>query len=119
MTGRRRAGGPARRRASHKQRQLCTQVARSVGLTLVSECDDEVLQNMTVAAVEPAAGNRLAVTLEVHPPGSELSRDEVLERLELHRARIVEEVARAVHRRNVPELTFWVVKAGEPSDEPA
>ncbi len=82
---------------------------------MVGECDDEVLQNMTVAAVEPASGNRLVVTLEVHSPGSELTRDEVLERLELHRPRIVDEVASAVHRRNVPELTFWVVKAGEPS----
>ncbi len=115
MTRRRRTGGPARGRAAHKQSQLCTQIARSIGSTWVGECDDEVLQNMTVTAVEPAAGNRLVVTLEVHPPGSELTRDEVLERLELHRPRIVDEIARAVHRRSLPELTFWVVKAGEPS----
>jgi len=99
-----------RGRKSAKIGRLCAQIRRTIDLTLAGDCEDEVLQNMTVQSVEPAPGNRVAVVFEVHPPGSELDKAEVLERLEAARPLLVSEIARSVERRSIPELTFWVVK---------
>ena len=93
-------------------RQLCSQIKRAIELTLMGDIEDEVLQNTSVHSVEPAPGNRLVVTLTVHPPGSKMAKEEVLRRLEQHRGTIVSEVSRAVTRRALPELTFWLIKEG-------
>lgn len=94
-----------------KTGRLCAQIRRTIDLTLAGDCRDEVLQNMTVRSVEPAPGNRVEVVLEVHSPGSELDKSEVLARLEAARPLIVSEIARSVERRSIPELSFWVVRA--------
>jgi ribosome-binding factor A len=93
-----------------KLRQLCTQIGRAIDLTLQGDCDDEVLQNTSVHSVEPAAGNRILVTLVVHAPGSDLPKAEVMDRLERHRHVLMREIERAVSRRSVPEITFWLIK---------
>jgi len=99
--------------------QLCAQVGRAIDLALVGECEDEVLQNLSVRSVEPAPGNRLLVTLDVHPPGAEMSREAVLARVEAARGVLVQEAVYATSRRSLPELSFWVVKAEElPPPEP-
>ena len=103
----RRGGGQDER----KLRQLCSQIGRAIDLTLVGDCEDEVLQNMSVESVEPASGNRLNVTLQVRPPGSEMDKNEVMTRLEQHRPLLIQEILRAVTRRNIPEISFWIVKA--------
>lgn len=94
-----------------RTRRLCAQIQRTLDLTLAGDCEDEVLQNMTVRSVEPAAGNRLEVVFDVHSPGSELPKEEVLARLEAARPLLLSEIARAVERRGIPELSFWVVRA--------
>lgn len=109
-----RRGPPGR--DDRKTRQLCAQIARAIELTLLGDCDDEVLQNTSVESVEPAPGNRLLVTLAVHPPGADLTREEVLARVEAHRGLIVSEAARAVTRRALPELSFWVIRARETTE---
>lgn len=103
--------------AGRKMAQLCSQIRRTLDMTLMGDFEDEVLQNMTVESVEPAAGNRLTVVFAVHPPGSELAKDDVLARLEAARPVLLEEVARAVSRRSIPEMSFWVVKAGDDRPE--
>src|SRR5690606_29493193 len=116
---RRRGGGrPTDAHRDRKQRQLAAQIARSIETTLLGESRDEVLQNMSVASVEPAPGNRMIVTLTVHPPGTALSREEVLARLEAHRRLLVERVAQDISRRIVPELSFWVVREGPAAAAP-
>ncbi len=97
-----------------KMLQLCAAIRRTLELTLVGDFEDEVLQNMSIESVEPVAGNRVQVMFMVHPPGSELEKSEVLARLEAARPHMIEEIARAVNRRSLPELTFWVIKEGEP-----
>ncbi len=101
-----------------KQMQLAAQIGRSIEMTLVGECEDEVLQNLSVQSVEPATGNRMLVTLEVHPPGSERPREEVLALLESARPLIVRRATEDVSRRSLPELSFWVVLAAEGDGEP-
>ncbi len=118
--GRGRSGGPRRRQPGasggppghieRKRAQLAAQIGRSIEATLVGECEDEVLQNISVESVKPASGNRMLVTLIVHPPGTELGREDVLARLEAQRNLIVDRIAQDVTRRALPELSFWVVR---------
>ena len=86
--------------------QLCRQVARTLGEALAG-CADEVLQNLHVVGVVPAAGGgRLLVTLATSRPD---------DRTERHLARayglLRSEVAAAINRRRTPELVFRVVGA--------
>ena len=111
MRGAAERGAPPTAHQTRKLAQLASQIGRSIEATLVGECRDEVLQNLSVESVEPAAGNRMVVTLAIHPPGDALPREEVLARVEAHRPLLVEHVLRDVSRRSVPQLTFWVVPA--------
>lgn len=99
--------------------QLAAQIRRSIESTLVGECTDEVLQNISVEGVEPAAGNRMNVTLMVHAPGDALEKTEVMQRLEAWRPLLVRRVAEDVHRRAVPDLTFWFVREPKDGGDPA
>lgn len=98
-----------------KQLQLAAQIRRSLESTLVGECTDEVLQNISVESVEPAPGHRMIVMLMVHAPGTERSREEVMGLVEASRPLLVRRVAEDVNRRSLPELTFWLVR--EPDAE--
>lgn len=106
---------------ARKELQLAAQIARSVESTLLGECEDEVLQNLSVDAVEPAPGNRMLVRLLVHAPGNRLSRDEVLARLDGVRPLLTARAQADASRRALPELTFWLVRAPDddavPSDD--
>ncbi|MFO1053518.1 MAG: hypothetical protein U1F36_14995 [Planctomycetota bacterium] len=111
MSGARRHGDP------RKQLQLAAQIRRSLESTLIGECTDEVLQNISVESVEPADGNRFRVTMMVHPPGAALPKEEVMRLLEDSRPLLVHRVAEDIHRRAVPELVFWLVRAPDaPTD---
>ena len=98
--------------------QLAAQIGRSIESTLVGECPDEVLQNIRVERVEPAAGNRMIVTLSVQLPGAALPKEQVLARLEAWRGRILDRLAQDVQRRGLPELSFWVVRDPDASPPP-
>jgi ribosome-binding factor A len=102
-----------------KALQLAAQIGRSIESTLVGECRDQVLQNTSVEKVEPASGNRLLVTLRVHPPGSALDKVEVLARLEAQRGLILDRLFRDVNRRSLPELSFWLIRDPETAAGPA
>ena len=100
MTGRRR--GPGR-----KSLQLCEQVAQTLSLVLASECDDAVLRDLLVSEVVPAPdASHLLVTLRLAPSAEAWSAAEVLERLERQSTRLRAEIASAIHRRRVPQLTY-------------
>lgn len=98
---------PGRRGApGRKSLQLCEQVAQTLSGVL-GECDDDVLRDLLVTSVVPAPdASRLLVTLTAAPSASSLDIAEVLQRLEQQRARLRAEVAAAIHRRRVPELTY-------------
>lgn len=97
---------------SHKAQQLCAQVRRSLELTLMGECSDELLQTMTVEKVEPAPDDKhLRATLSVMDPDEGLDKTKVMARLEAARPILMAEVARAISRRKVPEIHFEVIRA--------
>ena len=92
---------------NRKALQLCGQVARTLGVVL-GECGDEVLRNLTVAAVDPAPdSSRLLVT--VYSLEGSTDQEAVVERLGRAYGLLRGEVAAAIHRRKVPELTFRIV----------
>jgi ribosome-binding factor A len=100
-----RRGGPGR-----KSLQLCEQVARTLGIVLASECDDDVLRDAMVTEVIPAPdASCLLVTLAPYPSAEAWSPVAVLERVHRHARHLRAEVAAAINRRKTPELIYRVM----------
>lgn len=100
---------PARRnRNEHKSSQLCAQVALAVSDGL-AQCMDDLLQSLVVESVLPApTTSRLLVTVYSFEDG--IDPRQILDRLAEVRGILRDEVAAAIHRRRVPELSFRVVE---------
>ena len=91
----------------HKAMQLSRQVERAITMALAGECNDDILRELTVDAVEPAgASSQLIVRLRIPPA---LALPDVLERLDRHAATLRCIVAAAICRKRVPTLTFICV----------
>ena len=91
--------------------QLCSQVARTLGEAFAA-CADEVLRDLHVVGVVPAAGGgRLLVTLAANPAAPIRPDDLVEQHLARARGLLRSEVASAINRRRTPELIFRVVGA--------
>jgi ribosome-binding factor A len=98
-----------RKAANRKARQLCAQVAETLSFVLQAECNDEVLRDVLVEAVEPAPDStRLLVTVAPSPAAGALDAAQVREHLLQAYGKLRSEVAMAIHRRKVPELVFAV-----------
>jgi ribosome-binding factor A len=101
--------------ANRKARQLCGEVSRTLGSILAGECADEVLRDLLVVSVVPAPNSsRLLVTVSrgtEPPPEDAVPR--ILEHLERARGLLRTEMAAALHRRRVPDLTFRVLRSSE------
>jgi ribosome-binding factor A len=96
-------------RGGRKTRQLCRQVERTLNYVLAGECDDDLLRDFTVIAVEPAPdAARLLVTVSPNLPGA-YQIAEVLEHLQAASPMLRSLVAASIHRKRAPELTFRVV----------
>lgn len=101
----------ARKKGGRKTHQLCGQVAEALHYALAAVCNDDVLRDMGVLAVQPAPDEaRLLVTISPLLPGLHETTD-VLGRLQLCLPRLRHEVAAAIHRKKVPELAFRVVQS--------
>jgi ribosome-binding factor A len=117
----RRAAGPwdplrerqPRQDTGRKARQLCRQVADTLGLVLAGECQDEVLQNLLVLAVDPAPdASRLLVTLGLDLADGTVTPADVLSRLDRAAGWLRSEIATAIHRKRTPQLAYRVVASG-------
>lgn len=96
---------------NRKAWQLCRQVAETLQPVLAGETGDEVLREVLVESVVPAPNSsRLLVTV-VLAPDCPHNQAEVLEHLFRSLPRLRCEVARAIHRRKTPELTFRLAGA--------
>ncbi|MBI1918686.1 MAG: ribosome-binding factor A [Planctomycetes bacterium] len=96
--------GPGR-----KVLQLCGEVARTLNGAFADSAD-EVLRDLAVVAVTPAPNStRLLVTVGAAGSGRVEDAERVLERLHQAAARLRTEVAAAINRRRVPELSFRVL----------
>jgi ribosome-binding factor A len=92
--------------ANRKALQLSGQVMDTLAYALAWECRDEVLQDLVIVSVTPAPNSsRLLVTVR-QPP--DCDPDVVLEHLQRATGMLRAEVAAAIHRKCVPELTFQI-----------
>ena len=104
------------REAGRKARQLCSQVADTLNYVLAGECDDELLQNVCVLAVNPAPNtSRLLVTVSLCVPDPNADVVQVLEHLSRATGMLRCEVAAAIHRRRTPQLLFQWANPGTES----
>ena len=108
--------GMNRHRQSRKAKQLCRQVAETLGLVLSGDCRDEILQSLQVVSVVPAPNtSRLLVTVAADVPDAQLDRGSIIERLHAQSGRLRSEVAASINRKRVPVLVFEVLVSPPPS----
>jgi ribosome-binding factor A len=101
----------ARKKGGRKTLQLCGQVAEALNYAFAAVCNDDVLRELAVVAVQPAPDeSRLLVTVEPALSGP-CDPPKVLAHLQQALGKLRSEVATSIHRKKVPELTFCVVPA--------
>lgn len=104
-----------RKVSPRKLAQLCSQIRRALQMAVLGTVEDETFIDLEVHTVEP--GNdpgRVRVVFFHHDASVELN--EVRRRVEAARGLWTAEVARAIHRRKVPELVFEVHRPS-PTDD--
>jgi ribosome-binding factor A len=102
----------ARKKGGRKTQQLCRQVAEALHYGFAGVCHDDVLRELAVVAVQPAPDeSRLLVTVGPALPGP-CEPAQVLTHLHQALGKLRTEVAAAIHRKKVPELTFRVWTEG-------
>jgi ribosome-binding factor A len=102
--------GGQREKENRKAKQLCRQVAETLGQVLSGEMGDEVLRGLRVASVVPAPdSSRLLVTLCVERSPEPFDRTVVERKLAACQGRLRGEVAAAITRRKAPALAFAVI----------
>ena len=95
---------------NRKALQLCGQVAQTLQAVLTGECGDDLLRELQVESVVPAPNSsRLLVTLTLAVSRSAATVKEVLARLQQAQGQLRAEVAAAINRRRVPELTYRLI----------
>lgn len=92
------------RHLEHKTNQLCRQVQRALNLSLAELGADPVLDQLFVELVTPAPGCGHLVVHFVVPDDRAIS--DVLSSLGREATRLRAQVARAVSRKQAPELSF-------------
>jgi ribosome-binding factor A len=98
------------RKGDRKVRQLCSQVAETLGLVLSGECADDLLQSLQIVAVDPAPdASQLLVTVRAGMPGETIDPDDATERLTEIMGKLRCEVAAAITRKRAPKLIFRVL----------
>jgi hypothetical protein len=105
---RERARGSPPRGSDRKARQLCAQVAETLGDVLAGQSGDDALRSVYVVSVVPAPNaGRLLVTVAPLPGAGEgLDPARVIEQLQHASARLRCAVAAAITRRRAPVLDY-------------
>ncbi len=100
-------------RKSHKQQQLCSQVAQTISLSL-GDSRDQRLHDLVVQSVVPAPDGSRLLVIVVPSKGVELhSLDDLLGALEGAHTWLRRQVAAEIHRKRAPDLIFQVLPPWE------
>jgi len=96
-------------RPDHRVRSLCRQAQEAVLLAMAEVGLDSRLDGTFVASVDPAPGpERLLVTVVAPPQATTEAIEAAFAALAELRPALRAEVARAIHRKRVPDLAFRV-----------
>jgi ribosome-binding factor A len=99
----------ARKKCGRKTQQLCAQVTEALNYAFAAVCNDHLLRELAVLAVEPAPNeSRLLVTVGPTLPGP-FDAKQVMAHVQRALGKLRSEVATAINRKKVPELAFSVV----------
>jgi ribosome-binding factor A len=97
------------RKFNRKALQLCSQVSKALGQALAWEMADDLLNCLMVESVVPAPdSSHLLVTVSLPALPNAENSETVLDRLHRSKGKLRAEVAVAIHRRRVPDLSFRV-----------
>jgi ribosome-binding factor A len=97
-------------RSSHRDRSLCRQAQEALLLALAEATADPRLDGAWIASVDPAPGSaRLIVSVVLSKTASTIDAKVALAALDEMKPWLRSEVARAIHRKRVPELAFRLV----------
>lgn len=100
-------------RPDHRVRSLCRQAQEAVFLAMAEIGFDSRLDGTYVASVDPAPGPaRLLVTVVVPPEATADAIEAAFAALAELKPALRGEVARAIHRKRVPDLAFRVAVDG-------
>jgi ribosome-binding factor A len=100
---------PGGKKGGRKTRQLCGQVAEALNYALGAVCNDDLLRDCVVVAVQAAPNEgRLLVTVAPALPGP-FDADAVLAGLQRAIGKLRAKIAAAITRKRVPELAFRVL----------
>ncbi len=93
----------------HKAQQLAAQVRRALDHALMTLCDDEILENVSVDTVTPTPDeSRMTVVFVAHGDAMTLGREAVTARLEAARPEFMRHTTEAISRKRPPELVITV-----------
>jgi ribosome-binding factor A len=105
-------------RPDHRVHSLCRQAQEAVSLAFAEAVADVRLDGAWVASVDPAPGPGHLLVSVVLPPGADGDAvDAAWAALREMTPWVRSEVARAIHRKRVPELSFRVVVEAEAKHE--
>jgi ribosome-binding factor A len=114
LDGGERKGVRAGRHGEHKARQLCRQAQRALNLALAERGSDPDLGEIYVEDVTPAPGCGHLLVHFVAPAGRPLP--DVLASLRREAPWLRAQMARAINRKQAPELSFVPAMRTERSD---
>ncbi len=101
------------RKNSRKGLQLCAQTAETLNIIFGGELQDDELFGLTVQEVIPKDQNSLTIKVII-PNGTDVTRANlILRQLRKLSGRLRREVAAAICRKRVPELSFQLVQPEE------
>jgi ribosome-binding factor A len=105
-------------RPDHRVRSLCRQAQEAVLLALGDAKPDPRLDGAWVLSVDPAPGpERLLVSIVLAGRDGEEDIEAALAALVEMKPWLRSEVARAIHRKRVPDLAFRVMPEAEATNE--
>lgn len=96
-------------RPRHRDRSLCRQAQEALVLALTEATADPRLDGAWVVSVDPVPGGRLAVSIALPQGRGAATLEAALAALAEMKPWLRAEIASAISRRRVPDLTFRVV----------
>jgi ribosome-binding factor A len=101
---------------NRKDQQLCKQVLRALRGAIGADCNDPILTELDIVGVEPAPdASRLRVVVALPQDTTQERARAVLAHLGRARGHLRAQIAGAISRKRVPELTFQIAP---PEPEP-
>jgi ribosome-binding factor A len=103
------------KRSLHKKTyQLCKEIQLTLNLTLAGELNDPLLRELTVFSVEPLPeSSDLIVVFSWNGDCSQFDFSKIRLAVQNVSGRLRSEVAQAINRKRVPELSFKLLFPGE------